>query len=86
VAVVDHGEVVVGEGAESQGHGEVRGKRGVGSTLAQEASALSLAFTPTSASWLNMVEGFFAEITRKQKRRGVFKSVPELKAHAPPSR
>ena len=38
-----------------------------------------LHFTPTSASWLNMVERFFAEITRKRIRRGVFKSVAELK-------
>jgi hypothetical protein len=30
-------------------------------------------------SWLNMVERFFAEITRKRIRRGVFKSVDELK-------
>src|SRR4030088_2790429 len=36
-------------------------------------------FTPTSASWLNMVERFFAEITRNRIRRGVFKSVAELK-------
>ena len=35
-------------------------------------------FTPTSASWLNMVERFFAEITRKRIRRGAFKSVAEL--------
>ena len=35
-------------------------------------------FTPTSASWLNMVERFFAEISRKRFRRGVFKSVSEL--------
>jgi transposase len=39
-----------------------------------------LHFTPTSASWLNMVERFFAEITRKRIRRGVFKSVAELKS------
>src|SRR5436189_4864929 len=38
-----------------------------------------LHFTPTSGSWLNMVERFFAEITRKRIRRGVFKSVDELK-------
>jgi transposase len=38
-----------------------------------------LHFTPTSASWLNMVERFFAEITRKRIRRGVFKSVAVLK-------
>jgi DDE superfamily endonuclease len=39
-----------------------------------------LHFTPTSASWLNMVERFFAEITRNRIRRGVFKSVAELKS------
>jgi transposase len=38
-----------------------------------------LHFTLTSASWLNMVERFFAEITRKRIRRGVFRSVSELK-------
>ena len=36
-----------------------------------------LHFTPTSASWLNMVERFFAEITRNRIRRGAFKSVAE---------
>ena len=35
-------------------------------------------FTPTSASWLNQVERFFAEITEKRIRRGSFKSVEEL--------
>jgi transposase len=37
-----------------------------------------LHFTPTSASWLNLVERWFGEITRKRIRRGVFRSVPEL--------
>ena len=37
-------------------------------------------FTPTSASWLNMVERFFRDITDKRLRRGVFTSVPELVA------
>ena len=37
-----------------------------------------LHFTPTSASWLNQVERFFAEITRKRIRRGAFHSVAEL--------
>jgi transposase len=37
-----------------------------------------LHFTPTGASWLNMVERFFREITEKRLRRGVFHSVPEL--------
>ena len=35
-------------------------------------------FTPTSGSWLNQVERFFAEITEKRLRRGVFKSVAAL--------
>jgi transposase len=37
-------------------------------------------FTPTSGSWLNLVERLFAEITRQRIRRGTFTSVPELKA------
>jgi len=40
----------------------------------------ALHFTPTSSSWLNLVERWFGEITRKRIRRGVFKSVPELVA------
>lgn len=35
-------------------------------------------FTPTSASWLNMVERFFRDLSEQQLRRGVFRSVPEL--------
>lgn len=35
-------------------------------------------FTPTSASWINAVEGFFSIITRRRIRRGVFKSVADL--------
>ena len=35
-------------------------------------------FTPTSASWINAVEGFFSAITRRRIRRGVFRSVPDL--------
>ena len=37
-------------------------------------------FTPTSSSWLNMVERFFRDITDRRIRRGVFKSVPDLEA------
>src|SRR3954452_25047000 len=37
-----------------------------------------LHFTPTSASWLNQVERFFAAITEDRIRRGVFTSVPAL--------
>lgn len=35
-------------------------------------------FTPTSSSWLNLVERFFAQITTKRIRRGAFKSVRHL--------
>jgi transposase len=35
-------------------------------------------FTPTSSSWLNLVERFFREITSKAIRRGVFHSVDDL--------
>ena len=37
-----------------------------------------LHFTPTSASWLNLVERFFAEITAKRIRRGSYSSVGDL--------
>ncbi|MEO0620585.1 MAG: IS630 family transposase, partial [Pseudomonadota bacterium] len=37
-------------------------------------------FTPTSASWLNAVEGFFAKLTKRRLRRGVFHSVVDLQA------
>ena len=39
----------------------------------------SLHFTPTGASWLNLVERWFRELTDKQIRRGVFHSVSDLK-------
>jgi transposase len=41
---------------------------------------LNMHFTPTSASWLNMVERFFRDITDKRIRRGVLTSVAELVA------
>jgi len=37
-----------------------------------------LHFTPTSSSWLNLVERFFGLLTERQLKRGVFKSVAEL--------
>jgi transposase len=40
----------------------------------------TLHFTPTSSSWLNLVERLFAEITRQRIRRGTFTSVPDLQA------
>lgn len=37
-------------------------------------------FTPTSASWINQVERWFAELTRKQLQRGVHTSIKKLEA------
>jgi len=37
-----------------------------------------LHFTPTSSSWLNMIERWFGKLTEKAIRRGVFHNVPEL--------
>jgi transposase len=39
-----------------------------------------LHFTPTYGSWINLVERWFAELTNKRIRRGVFRSVRELEA------
>ena len=49
-------------------------------TWLQQHPRFRLHFTPTSSSWLNLIERWFGEITRKRIRRGVFKSVPELVA------
>jgi transposase len=35
-------------------------------------------FTPTSCSWLNAVEGFFAKLSKQRLKRGVFRSVVDL--------
>jgi transposase len=40
----------------------------------------SFHFTPTSCSWLNAVEGFFAKLSRRRLKRGVFRSVVDLQA------
>ena len=37
-------------------------------------------FTPTSCSWLNAVETFFASLTKRRLKRGVFRSVVDLQA------
>src|SRR5438552_18626758 len=50
-----------------------------GKALAQAAFALSLALYAHFGPVAQLVERFFAEITRKRIRRGVFKSVDELK-------
>jgi transposase len=49
--------------------------------LAAPAHArFKLHFTPTSSSWLNLVERWFRELTTRRLRRGVFRSVPDLVA------
>jgi hypothetical protein len=37
-------------------------------------------FTPTSSSWLNLVERWFRDLTQKRLRRGTFRSVRDLQA------
>jgi transposase len=37
-------------------------------------------FTPTSSSWLNAVEGFFAKLTKRRLKYGVFRSIADLQA------
>ena len=37
-----------------------------------------LHFPPTSSSWLNLVEGWFALLTRRRLKRGVFKEIADL--------
>lgn len=44
----------------------------------QRRPRFKLHFTPTGATWLNLVERWFRELTDKRLRRGVFRSVPEL--------
>ena len=39
-----------------------------------------LHYTPTSASWLNAVEGFFAKLSKRRLKRGVFCSIVDLQA------
>jgi transposase len=43
-----------------------------------------LHFVPTYSSWLNVVERWFAEITRRMIRRGTFRTVPELERNSSP--
>ena len=43
-----------------------------GAEVARKTPRIHMHFTPTSASWLNMVERFFRDITVERLRRGVF--------------
>jgi hypothetical protein len=46
--------------------------------MACATSPLGFHFTPTSASWLNAVDGFFPKLTRRRLKRGVFRSLVDL--------
>lgn len=46
----------------------------------EDRPRIHLHFTPTSSSWLNAVEGWFAQLERRALYRGIFTSVSELKA------
>lgn len=48
--------------------------------MARAAPRVRFHFTPTSSSWLNLVERFFAELTVRQLRRLAVTSVAELEA------
>ena len=47
-------------------------------SLLTQHPRFELHFTPTSSSWLNLIEIFFSQLTDKAIRRGVFHSVPAL--------
>ena len=49
-----------------------------GTQLARTPSTRHLPLTPTSCSWANAVEGWFAKLTRQRLKRGVFTSIVEL--------
>jgi transposase len=44
----------------------------------QRHKRVNFHFTPTSASWMNMVEIWFSILTKQQVRRGIYHDVPEL--------
>ncbi len=58
---------------ETPKHGKVR-------AWLQRHPRFHLHFTPTAASWLNAVEGFFAKLTKQRLKRGVFHSIVDLQA------
>ena len=49
-------------------------------TIESQRPHFHIHFTPTYGSWINLVERWFAELTNKRIRRGVFRSVKELEA------
>lgn len=87
-----HQEVQVPEHDRPGGEGDGAGRDGRAHRAGQLAPAVQrwlyrhpeyqLHFTPTSASWLNHVERVSADLTQKQLRRGVFRSVAALERAA----
>ena len=70
-----------GRQAGPRGPGQLRQPQAPqGPGVAGPAPALDLPFHPTSASWLNAVEGFFAKLTNRRLKRGVFHSLVDLQA------
>jgi hypothetical protein len=55
-------------------------RRGWAKSYTTPRDTIHIHFTPTSASWINQVERWFAELTRKQLQRGVHRSTAELEA------
>jgi hypothetical protein len=51
-----------------------------GPRLARAAPALPFPLHPDLRFWLNAVEGFFAKLTRRRLRRGVFRGIADLQA------
>jgi transposase len=50
-------------------------------TFLEEHPRIHFHFTPTGASWLNMVEAWFGTLTRRSVRRGSFDTLPALLRH-----
>ena len=48
--------------------------------VARQTNLYAFHFTPTSCSWLNAVEGFFAKLTKRRLKRGTFRSINDLQA------
>ena len=48
--------------------------------MARPSSTLRVPLHPDLCSWLNAIEGFFAKLTRRRLKRGVFRSLVDLQA------
>jgi hypothetical protein len=64
----------------TEGDEPLRGGSNGYDPLARQVCRWTFHFTPTSASWLNAVEGFFARLSNRRLRRGVFHSLVDVQA------